>query len=76
MQLEGLAVVDLGPGQPGSGLSLVGDLALVQRQPVAHRGRDARYNAPVFDSGSVFADAYDFPAVVKEYHARNRERRF
>ena len=40
--MSGLVYVQSG-GWSGSGVNIVGDVNIVQRQPLAHRGRDNRY---------------------------------
>lgn len=40
--MQGMALVRASSPLPGLGFSYVGDLALVQREPIAHKGRDNR----------------------------------
>ena len=49
----------------------MGDLGVVQRQPLAHKGRDERFSGDIFDQKSVFAESFDFAEVLMEYHKRN-----
>ena len=71
MRVSGVAHAQVGSPVSGHGLSVTGDLGLVQRQPLRHKGRDERFSAPVFDKRSVFADAFDFAQVMRRYHERN-----
>ena len=43
MRMTGLVYMNSG-GWVGSGVNVVGDVKIVQKQPLAHRGRDNRYN--------------------------------
>lgn len=42
MRMTGLVYINSG-GWVGSGVNVVGDVKIVQKQPLAHRGRDNRY---------------------------------
>ncbi|XP_078724697.1 transmembrane protein 231 isoform X2 [Lampetra fluviatilis] len=55
----------------GSELSVNGDLRLRQREPLAHRGLDTRYNVSVVNGSSPFAEAYDFTEIIHAYQERN-----
>ncbi len=73
VHLNGLAFVQGGSAAPlaASGVDVVGDLRIVQRQPIAHKGRDERFTAPVFNASSVFAETFDFAAALRDYSRRN-----
>ena len=46
----------------------------LQKQALAHKGRDNRFQAPIFDSTSVFAEDFDFPEILRNYNHRNRKK--
>ena len=41
--MEGLAFVSATTGLSATGISVTGDLSIIQKQPFAHAGRDNRY---------------------------------
>ena len=71
VNMEGLAYVDITSGLPGSGIQFIGDLNLVQKQPLAHKGRDDRYKKPIFDGDTIFAEDFDFTKILMDYNYRN-----
>jgi hypothetical protein len=46
VHMQGLGLVQASSGLPGTGLSLTADLTLVQKQALAHKGRDNRFQVP------------------------------
>lgn len=69
--MHGLVYVSTTSGLPTSGLTVQGDLAIVQKQPLAHRGIDRRFSTPLFNASSIFAEAFNLKKVVQEYGQRN-----
>jgi len=69
--MQGLGVIQATSGLPGSGLRYTGDLSIIQKQALAHKGRDNRFQEPIFDSVSVFAEDFDFAKILKSYNQRN-----
>ena len=61
----------------GSRLHVVGDLTLVQKQPLAHKGRDLRFSTPVIsdviDDADVISatEKYSFRRILQDYNERN-----
>ncbi|XP_014674883.1 PREDICTED: transmembrane protein 231-like [Priapulus caudatus] len=74
--MESMAYVHHSAMQSGAEYSTDGHLILVQRQPLAHRGVDSRYNNTSIDQESIFAEAYDFKRIFKEYNSRNVTTRY
>ena len=70
-QMQGLVVVSASSGLPTSGLNINGDLTLVQKQPLAHKGFDDRYAKSLFNKSSIYADTFDFRKVISVYSQRN-----
>ena len=66
-----------GSGVSGSRLDVVGDLTLVQKQPLAHKGRDLRFSTPVIsdviDDADVISatEKYSFRRILQDYNERN-----
>ena len=46
--MEGLAFVSATTGLSATGISVTGDLSIIQKQPFAHAGRDNRYRLDIF----------------------------
>ena len=71
--MQGLGLVQASSGLPGSGVRYTGDLSTVQKQPLAHKGRDNRFQEPIFDTASIFAEDFDFAGILRSYNQRNCE---
>ncbi|KAI8520068.1 hypothetical protein Bbelb_033250 [Branchiostoma belcheri] len=56
---------------PGADLTVAGDLRLHQKYPLAHTGRDIRFNTSIIDSTSIFPSAYDLRTIFESYSGRN-----
>lgn len=76
--MEAMAYLCSNSGMPSSRLDVVGDLTLVQKQPLAHKGRDLRYAKPVIgedriDDADILSatEKYSFRRILQEYNARN-----
>uniref|UniRef100_S4RGG5 Transmembrane protein 231 n=1 Tax=Petromyzon marinus TaxID=7757 RepID=S4RGG5_PETMA len=69
--MQSMALVQHSSPLHGSELSVNGDLRLRQREPLAHRGLDTRYNVSVVNGSSPFAEAYDFTEIIHAYQERN-----
>merc|ERR1712141_64582 len=53
VNMEGLAFISATTGLSATGISVSGDLSIVQKQPFAHAGRDDRYSrqrSPIFSN--------------------------
>ena len=46
--MEGLAFISATTGLSATGISVTGDLSIIQKQPFAHAGRDNRYRLDIF----------------------------
>lgn len=71
MHINGVTHIHAASPLHGRGFSVTGDLSIVQRQPLAHKGRDNRFAEPLFDRTSVFPDTFDFKQLLRKYHERN-----
>ena len=71
VHMQGLGLVQASSGLAGSGLRYSGDLSIVQKQALAHKGRDNRFQEPIFDSASIFAEDFDFVKILRSYNQRN-----
>eukprot|EP00093_Oithona_nana_P004002 04002.XXX_92781_91733_1 [CDS] Oithona nana genome sequencing. len=69
--MQGLVVVATSTGLPTSGMDINGDLSLVQKQPLAHKGLDERYAGSLFNKSSIFAETFDMRKILAEYSGRN-----
>ena len=55
----------------------MGDLSLVQKQPLAHKGRDLRYSgsviSDVIDDADIISgtEKYSFRRILQDYNERN-----
>lgn len=48
--MQGLGYIQISSGLQGSGLKYIGDLNIVQKQALSHKGRDSRFQNPIFNS--------------------------
>ena len=69
--MHGLVYLSASSGLPTTGLVINGDLCVVQKQPLAHRGLDKRFAVPMFNKSSIFADAFNFKKIIYDYSQRN-----
>jgi len=70
MRMTGLVYINSG-GWVGSGVNVVGDMKIVQKQPLAHRGRDNRYlNSPI-NSDSENPEDFFISTILQNYASRN-----
>ena len=69
--MQGLAYISLSSGLPVIGANVFGDLKMIQKQPLDHKGHDLRYAQPLFNSSSIFAEAFNFKKVIDQYSQRN-----
>ena len=69
--MQGLISISTSTGLASAGLSVNGDLKIVQKQPLAHKGLDKRFKSPIFNRTSIFPDAFDFKKIISEYSQRN-----
>eukprot|EP00057_Strongylocentrotus_purpuratus_P013253 XP_011667727.1 PREDICTED: transmembrane protein 231 [Strongylocentrotus purpuratus] len=76
VRMESMAYVSHTSAMPGAELNVDGDLSLRLKQPLAHKGYDTRYNDPIIDSTSVFAEDYSFSKIFSSYQQRNISTRF
>jgi len=70
VSMTGLVYLQSG-GWSGSGVNIVGDVDIVQRQPLAHRGRDNRFSASPVPENSEFPTDFHIPTILKNYAERN-----
>merc|ERR1712223_599595 len=62
VNLEGLAFTTSTTGLSATGISVTGDLSIIQKQPFAHAGRDNRYSrkiSPIFTSNPGVSSEQD-----------------
>ena len=71
LHMHGLVYLSASSGLPTTGLVINGDLCVVQKQPLAHRGLDKRFAVPMFNKSSIFADAFNFKKIIYDYSQRN-----
>ena len=57
-------------GWPGAGVTIVGDVDIVQRQPLAHRGRDDRFTAPPIPYDSEDPEDFLISKILQDYAER------
>lgn len=69
--LSGLALIQDESVFDGSGMSVSADLVLHQKQPLASRGRDSRFQDPIFDAFSLNPETFEFSKVLRDYSRRN-----
>jgi len=70
-EMESLGLVQYSSNKPGSRLQVTADLVTFQRDLLAHRGLDTRFNASVIDPTSTYAESYDLGTILKTYASRN-----
>eukprot|EP00095_Tigriopus_kingsejongensis_P000574 maker-scaffold372_size192401-snap-gene-0.39 protein:Tk00574 transcript:maker-scaffold372_size192401-snap-gene-0.39-mRNA-1 annotation:"upf0513 transmembrane protein" len=71
VQFQGLAYIQAHSALSASGLTVYGDLHVVQKQPIAARGRDLRFEYPIFNPESTNVADFDFSRVLRDYAHRN-----
>ncbi|XP_023224972.1 transmembrane protein 231-like [Centruroides sculpturatus] len=69
--MEGLAYIHHSSPLPGASLSVVGDLALSQKEPLNHKGHDVRFNTPVVNPLSTNIDDYRLESILSSYASRS-----
>ena len=55
---------------PLLGVTIVGDVDIVQRQPLAHRGRDDRFTAPPIPYDSEDPEDFLISKILQDYAER------
>ncbi|XP_049773769.1 transmembrane protein 231 [Schistocerca cancellata] len=70
-QMESLAIIQHSSSLPGARFDIVGDLKLVQKQPLFHDGRDVSFNYSCIDEESTDPQVFNLQKIIKEYVARN-----
>ncbi|XP_072168857.1 transmembrane protein 231-like [Diadema setosum] len=76
LRMEAMAYISHSSAMSGAQLNADGDLKLRLRQPLAHKGLDTRYDVPIINSDSVFAEDYSFSHIFSSYQERNVTTRF
>lgn len=79
LNMEGMAFVGESCGLPASKVDVVGDLRLVQKEPLMHKGRDNRYSQPTLLSSrngqpyedKILAEKFKFSQIIRNYNQRN-----
>ncbi|KAL8590014.1 hypothetical protein ACOMHN_007039 [Nucella lapillus] len=69
--MESLAIISEVAPSPAAKLYVSGDLVIRQKQALAHRGIDKRFNGSLIDSSSAFAEEYNLQALIEKYNKRN-----
>ncbi|XP_049802794.1 transmembrane protein 231 isoform X2 [Schistocerca nitens] len=70
-QMESLAIIQHSSSLPGARFDIVGDLKLVQKQPLFHDGRDVSFNYSCIDEESTDPQVFNLQKIIKEYVGRN-----
>ncbi|CAM1299132.1 TMEM231 (predicted) [Pycnogonum litorale] len=71
LQMESFVYVQHSSSIAGSSLSVVGDLKIVQKQNLGHKGRDNRFNSSVINKISNFAEDFNLYKILSDYSERN-----
>lgn len=69
--MQSLVYVHFSSAVPGARLFVSGDLRLLQKAPLPHRGLYNIYNVSVIDGSSPFARAYELEHIIRKYQERN-----
>ncbi|KAK7114268.1 transmembrane protein 231-like [Littorina saxatilis] len=69
--MESLAVVTETAPLPAEKVYISGDLSIKQKQTLAHRGIDIRYNDSLVNQTSSFAEEYNLQRLLETYSKRN-----
>ncbi|XP_076470433.1 transmembrane protein 231-like [Babylonia areolata] len=69
--MESLAIITEVAPSPAAKLYVNGDLVVRQKQALAHRGIDSRFNDSLIDSSSSFAEEYNLQNLIEKYNKRN-----
>jgi len=69
--MESMAYIHHSSPRPGTALTTTGDLQLRLRAPLASRGADTRYDSPVIDENTHFAEDVDLAHILQSYATRN-----
>ena len=70
-KLHGLIYISTSSGLPSAGLDVFGDLKMVQKQPLAHKGLDERFSASIFNKTTIFPEAFNFKKIIRQYNEQN-----
>lgn len=73
LQMEALALASSRTANPSSKLTIIGDLRLLQKEPVRHRGHDFRFNASRLADNNF--DGTTLADMLREYSRQNCELR-
>ena len=66
-----MVYISTSSGLPSAGLDVSGDLKLIQKQPLAHKGLDERFSAPIFNKTTIFPEAFNFKKLIRQYNEQN-----
>ncbi|XP_070574056.1 transmembrane protein 231-like [Ptychodera flava] len=69
--MESMAYIHYNSPRPGAQFTIDGELRFKQNYPLNHRGRDERFNYPVINGDSIFAEDYQLTHIFKQYLDRN-----
>ena len=59
-----------GSGWPGSNYNVLGDIKILQRQPLAHRGRDTRFSQSPLPQDSEMPEDFYLTTILENYAER------
>jgi len=72
VKMEAMAFVGEASGVPACQVDVVGDLQLIQKEPLMHKGRDHRYARPLLaPDDKPIADKFKFSRILHQYNQRN-----
>ena len=71
LHMHGMIYISTSTGLPCSGININGDLKIIQKQPLAHKGYDARFSVPIFNKTTIFPEAFNFKRIIHDYSERN-----
>lgn len=71
LDMESMVYTGYVAGNYGNSYEFIGDLGLVQKQPLWSRHHDNRFNFDVVPRDSVTAKHYDLSNIIREYAERN-----
>ena len=72
--MEALAYGSYQTGKSANRFDIIGDLALVQRQPLWNRYRDTRFNYEVVPRNGTSTRDYHLRTILEQYTERNGKR--
>merc|ERR1712213_47471 len=69
--MESIGLIQAASPIPGARLSMTANPGLTQKQLLAHKGLDARYNGSLVNETSSYASTYSLENIFRSYMERN-----